>query len=267
MAGSEATYAPFDEHDLRRAIDGEELSVRYQPIVDATSMQLVCVEALVRWEHPLLGTIMPDAFIQFAEEHGLIGDLGAWVLQTACKEALRWPGLRLAVNMSVLQLQDPAFVRRVKDILARTGFPAQRLELELTETAVMRNVVAAQKGLTALRAAGVRVALDDFGAGHSSLISLRRLSLDKIKIDKEFLDALGESGDADIIIRGMVRLGRDLGMTVTAEGVEAQNHQAFLAEIGCHELQGYLFSRPVVASEIDVIFKRQLSLGPVAGAA
>ena len=242
----------------------------YQPIVAAETARPVCLEALVRLRLPSGEIVMPDRFIPLAEASGLIMELGEWVLRRACRDGLRWPGVRIAVNMSPKQLQHPGFVASVRRILHETGFPPEQLELELTEHSALHDVAMAEAGMNALRELGVRIALDDFGTGYSGLISLRRLPLDKIKIDRAFINSLGESPEADILMRSMVRLGRDLGMTVTAEGVEEAGHQEILTKAGCHELQGYLFSRPLGAQDIDALCGLRAAQEPghkIAGAA
>lgn len=243
--------------DLERAIAADEFTLVYQPIVSPDARRLICVEALLRWVRPGGEVVMPNDFIPLAERSSLIRKLGLWVLRTGCRRALQWPGVRLAVNMSPIQLQDAAFVEDVRDVLAETGYPGEMLELELTETAALADVVNARRDMVALRQEGVRLALDDFGTGYSGLIYLRRLPIDKIKIDREFLMSLTESGDASILVRSIVQLGRDLGITVTAEGVEDVEAQAILAEAGCHELQGFLFARPLPASEVDAMVARE----------
>ena len=243
--------------DIAKGLEDGEFRLLYQPIVSADAHRLICVEALARWVHGDGQTVMPDVFIPLAERSGMIPALGLWVLREACAQALRWPGVRLAVNMSPLQLQDATFVESVRDVLAETGFPAALLELELTEAVALGDAVNVRNDMAALRRQGVRLALDDFGTGYSGLIYLRRLPIDKIKIDREFMHALSDSADASILVRSMVQLGRDLGITVTAEGVESVEVQAILAEAGCDELQGYLFARPLPASEIDGIVARQ----------
>ena len=265
---SQQSIVRITESDLRGAIRRNELIVQYQPIVSAHTGRPVCVEALVRWRLPSGEYVMPNDFISIAEESDVILELGEWVLRRACIDGLRWPGIRIAVNMSPVQLQNADFVQSVRDILRETGLPPEQLELELTERAALKDVALAEAGIIALRKCGVRIALDDFGTGYSGLISLRRLPLDKIKIDREFLTALVETGEAGVLVRSMVRLGRDLGMTVTAEGVEEACHQAILTEAGCDELQGYLFSRPISADDIDTMFGMNANTrGRMAGAA
>lgn len=260
--------ANLSASELARGIRADELMLVYQPIVSADTGLPVCLEALVRWKTPSGNMVMPDEFIPLAEKSHLILELGEWVLRRACIDGLRWPGIRLAVNISSVQLQVPGFPQAVRRILMETGFPPSALELELTEHTAIEDSATAEATMGALRELGVRIALDDFGTGYAGLICLRRLPLDKIKIDRQFIEELSKTGEAGVLVRSMVRLGRELGMIVTAEGVEEQAHQAILKEAGCHELQGYLFSRPVSANDIDALFLAAQSRGGrIAGAA
>jgi diguanylate cyclase (GGDEF)-like protein len=241
------------EADLRAALDAGELHVYYQPIYDIDGATMVGAEALARWRHRDLGWISPQDFVTLAEERGLISQLGEFVLRTACLEARGWPKhLFVAVNVSPAQFLRDSFLADVSRILEETGLPPHRLELELTETAVVSDEAKAEDTIIELRARGVRMALDDFGAGYSSLIYLRRFAFDKIKIDRSFLEALEPSGESAIIVESMVHLGRSLGLTVTAEGIETPEQHRFLQAIGCHELQGFLFSRALPAPDFLV---------------
>ena len=251
------------EDDLREAIENDRLELHYQPQVSADGETITGVEALVRWPHREHGMIPPSEFIAIAEERGLIVPLSEWVLRRACTDALRWPGLRLAVNVSPIQFRHKNFVANVLEILAETGFDPCRLELELTEGVLIEDADAAESAMMDIRANGVGLALDDFGTGYSSLIYLRRFAFDKIKIDRIFLEYMEPSGESAILVHSMAHLGRALGLRVCAEGVETRDQHRFLQAVGCHELQGFLFSRPVPAAEID----RLLTLGkPFAGA-
>lgn len=242
------------EDDLRRAIETNQLRLYYQPIVSPDGGRMVGVEALVRWYHPHRGMIFPDDFISLAESRGLIAPLGEWVLRNACEDARKWPSLRVAVNVSALQFRHRGFVRTVERVLAETQINPQMLELELTESVVIEEVDATEAAMFELRSLGLRLALDDFGTSYSSLIYLRRFAFDKIKIDKSFLASLEETGENAIIVHSVVHLGRALGLTVTAEGIETLEQQRFLQLAGAHELQGYLFSRPVTADEITHLY-------------
>ncbi|WP_181301113.1 EAL domain-containing protein [Bosea sp. 124] len=239
------------EDDLRRAIADDQLVLHYQPQVSVDGATIVGVEALVRWNHPVHGMVPPSEFIGIAEERGLIVPLSEWVLRQACTEAKRWEGIRLAVNVSPIQFRHKDFVANVIRILAETGFDPTRLELELTEGVVVDDADAAEAAMMDLRAHGVGLALDDFGTGYSSLIYLRRFAFDKIKIDRSFLEYMETTGESAILVHSIAHLGRALGLRVCAEGVETAEQHRFLQAIGCHELQGFLFSKGVPAHEID----------------
>jgi diguanylate cyclase len=239
------------EDDLRHAIARNELELHYQPQVTADGSRIIGVEALVRWRHPVHGLIPPIEFIGIAEERGLIIQLGEWVIRRACLDAKNWPDVSIACNVSAIQFRQTDFVQSVSNALAETGFDPTRLELELTESIVVANADQAEDSMMDLRAMGVKLALDDFGTGYSSLIYLRRFAFDKIKLDKSFLDSLEDTGESAILVHSVVHLGRALGLTVTAEGVETQDQQRFLNAVGCHLLQGYLFSKPVPAAQMD----------------
>ena len=243
--GEELRMRKTVEDELRAAIDRDELIAQYQPIVSTDGGKLVGVEALVRWSHPLHGLISPERFVGLAEDSGLILPLGEWVLRRACTDARRWPDLYVAVNVSPIQFRHNAFPAAVERILRETGMDPSRLELELTEGVVVKDADQAENAIIELRAKGVRLALDDFGIGYSSLIYLRRFAFDKIKIDKSFLQSMEMTGESAIILHSIVHLGRALGLTVTAEGIENEDQQRFLQALGCHELQGFLFSQPL----------------------
>ena len=236
------------ERDLRGALQGGQLSLHYQP--QLASGQLLGAEALLRWEHPRRGMISPAEFIPLAEETGLIIPLGHWVMQTACAQLAAWAAdpalsrLSIAVNVSVKQFLQADFVERLLDTVAATRANPQRLKLELTESLLVSNVEAVVEKMFALRAKGVGFALDDFGTGYSSLSYLKRLPLDQLKIDQSFVrDLLVDPNDA-AIVRTITALAQNLGLGVIAEGVETQAQLDFLAHVGCHAYQGYLFSRP-----------------------
>ena len=247
------------ELQLRQAIDHGGLVLRYQPILNCETGRVVCVEALVRWQHPTEGLIAPDRFIGVAEDRGLILPLGEWVMRQACKEARHWPGIRVAVNVSPIQFRHRDFVRTVSRLLAETGLEPSRLELELTEGVIVKNEEEAVAAMAELRDQGVRLALDDFGTGYSSLIYLRRFAFDKIKIDRAFIEALEPTGEGAILVDSVVRLGRALGLTVTAEGIETIEQRDFLKALGCHELQGFLIARPLAAAELGSFLERHAS--------
>ncbi|HEV7874894.1 MAG TPA: EAL domain-containing protein, partial [Enterovirga sp.] len=239
------------EDDLRRAITENELVLEYQPLFSSDGEKIVGLEALVRWPHPTKGLISPSEFIAIAEERGLIMPLGEWVLRRACEDCKRWPDIRIAVNVSPIQFRHRNYVETVVRVLEETNFDPTRLELELTEGVVVEDADAAEDAMMELRALGVHLALDDFGTGYSSLIYLRRFAFDKIKIDRSFLESMEATGESAILVHSIVHLGRALGLTVTAEGVETKEQHRFLQALGCHQLQGFLFSKPVPRAEID----------------
>jgi diguanylate cyclase (GGDEF)-like protein/PAS domain S-box-containing protein len=255
----------FIETELREALAEERgLELHYQPLYANSDEALIGVEALVRWNHPTLGFQSPAQFIPIAEETGLISQLGEWVLREACKTMSRWPNFALAVNISPVQLRDPLLAPHVLKIVRESGFDPKRLQLEITENALFNadGVVAAS--IRDLRAAGVRIALDDFGTGYSSLAHLRRLEVDKVKIDRSFVQYLGQSADSAAIVQAVANIGKTLGLMVTAEGVETEEQREFLASTGCTELQGFLFSRPLPENEIAVLLDRVSGLRQVA---
>jgi diguanylate cyclase (GGDEF)-like protein len=237
------------ERDLRAALSNGELEVHYQPILGATTRRICGAEALLRWRHPTRGMVSPAEFIPVAEESGLIGDIGAWVLRTACAQAANWPtGMRISVNLSPLQFKKGGLVSLVADTLAETGLAPGCLELELTETALLSDGDQTVDVLQQIRAQGVRIALDDFGTGYSSLAYLRRFPFDKIKIDRCFISDLSdERDDAVAFVRAICALGQALNLTITAEGVETEEQLTAVAREGCSEIQGYIFSPPVRA--------------------
>ena len=244
------------EQQLRHALERDELEMHYQPRIDARTLQVVGAEALMRWTHPELGAIAPVKFIPIAEETGLIRPLGLWAMQQACELLVRWkaerrPLLALSVNISATQLADPALLEYLRDFTRRSGIDPQLLELEITESQLMENVGAAGRSLSALRQLGVRFSIDDFGTGYSSLAYLKRFPIDKLKIDKSFVqDLLGDTTDL-AIVRAIMALGHNLGLGVVAEGVEnfAVAHQLKL--LGCDELQGYHFARPMRVDALE----------------
>ncbi len=250
------------EEELRLAIDNGDLDVLYQPIVSIDGRTMVAVEALVRWRHATRGVIPPSDFINLAEKRGLILQLGEWVMRRACEDAKHWPHLRVAVNVSAIQFRHPGFVSMLRRVLDDTGIDPARLELELTETIVVEDADGAENAMFDLRAMGVRLALDDFGTGYSSLIYLRRFAFDKIKIDRSFLESMEATGESAIIVHSIVHLGRSLGLTVVAEGVETSEQHRYLQALGAHELQGFMFSRPVSALEISRICMNDRMMPP-----
>ncbi|HWK28435.1 MAG TPA: EAL domain-containing protein [Solirubrobacter sp.] len=249
------------EHDLRRAVAREELFLVYQPILELDSGQIGGVEALLRWQHSTRGLVPPSEFIALAEESGLIVELGAWVLDEACAQAAAWldagTPVRVNVNVSARQLDDPALLTAVRRALEASGLPSSRLALEITETALMRDPAAAAALLSELRDVGVRVAIDDFGTGYSSLAYLQQLPADALKIDRTFIAASARSRDADPLIQTLVQLGRSLGLRTVAEGVEDEAQLAHLRELGCDAGQGYLFAPPLEVHALERLLAEQ----------
>jgi diguanylate cyclase (GGDEF)-like protein/PAS domain S-box-containing protein len=231
--------------DLRQGITDEELVVHYQPLARATDGEVCGFEALVRWNHPTRGMIPPLEFIPVAEENGLIGALGDWVLRRACADAASWEKpLRIAVNLSPIQLHNPALPSLVHEVLITTGLSPSRLELEITESALFKDYQRALDNLRRLKALGVRIAMDDFGTGFSSLSTLQSFPFDKIKIDKSFVENIHRHDRATVIVRAVLGLGRSLEIPVVAEGVETAEQILFLRGENCTELQGYAIGRP-----------------------
>jgi diguanylate cyclase (GGDEF)-like protein/PAS domain S-box-containing protein len=239
------------ETDLRLALEGGQLELHYQPIHGTIADRTVGYEALLRWEHPTRGMIQPDTFISIAEESGLIVEIGSWVLRTALAEAATWPeDMFVAVNLSPAQMRDSAIVGLVINALAASGVVPQRLELEITETMLIRDTERVLAILHQFRSLGVRIALDDFGTGYSSLNYLRSFPFDKIKIDRCFISELPFRSDCQAIIRSVRLLASELHMTTTAEGVETAEQLAILRENGIDLVQGYLISRPIPAAAL-----------------
>ena len=239
------------ELDLRKALGASEFEVYYQPLVTLETGVICGFEALLRWHHPPRGMVAPAEFIPLAEEIGLIVPIGEWVLRQACAEAAGWPDdLKVAVNLSPVQFKKGNLPQMVFATLASTGLPAARLELEITESIFLAESKANLATLRRLRALGVSISMDDFGTGYSGLSYLRAFPFDKIKIDRSFISELSESADCMAIIKAITNLGSNLGIPTLAEGVETETQLAWLREAGCTEMQGYLFSRPVPASEI-----------------
>jgi diguanylate cyclase (GGDEF)-like protein/PAS domain S-box-containing protein len=238
------------EHDLRQAVAHGELSVVYQPLANIKENSIIGFEALLRWRHPTRGPVSPGLFIPIAEESGAILQIGEWVLSEVCREAATWTnGLIAAVNVSALQLHSPDFAATVHDVLLKTGMPAKRLEIEITETALVRDLNRALATLRQLRALGVRIAMDDFGTGYSSLSNLRAFPFDKIKIDGSFIKSVDMDDEAATIVRAVLGLGRGLGLPVLAEGVETSGELKFLHAELCDEAQGYFLGRPAAIDQ------------------
>jgi EAL domain-containing protein (putative c-di-GMP-specific phosphodiesterase class I) len=244
------------ETDLRKAVTAGEFEMYYQPIVELAGGVITGFEALVRWNHPQRGVVTPGSFIPVAEEIGLIGALGDWVLKQACRDAATWPeGLTVAVNLSAVQFRNPSLALSVVSALNASGLDASRLVLEITETVLLQDDRAILDTLHQIRALGARISMDDFGTGYSSLSYLRSFPFDKIKIDRSFIQELGRKDDCIAIIRAVTRLGDNLGMVTIAEGVETNEQLEILRAEGCTQVQGYLFSPPRPASEVPALLK------------
>ncbi|HVB84120.1 MAG TPA: EAL domain-containing protein [Rhodanobacteraceae bacterium] len=259
------------EGRLRQAERNGELRLHYQPQVEAASEDIVGMEALIRWEHPDLGMISPAFFIPLAEETGLILPIGEWVLRTACADAVRWQhrfglGLRVGVNLSVLQLRHPGLVDTVRAVLAESGIDPGQLELEVTESVSLKSAGGLPEALQALRALGCRIAIDDFGTGQASLDYLRRFPADRIKIDQSFVRHIGVDPDDEAIVRATVSMAHSLGRAVVAEGVETEQQFEFLRALGCEELQGYLFCRPLAHEAFERLLATRAQLHPAPAA-
>lgn len=239
------------ENDLRVAIAESQFELAYQPQLDLNGAGVVGVEALIRWRHPQRGLVSPGDFIPLAEETGLIVPIGRWVLEQACRDALRWPAhVPVAVNVSVVQFLRASVLPDVVAALEATGLPARRLELEITESTMIKDTAAVLSALHALREKGVRIAMDDFGTGYSSLSHLRSFPFDHLKIDRSFVRDAPERPDLRAIIRGIAALAAGMNMQTTVEGVETQAQMQAVRPLGCSALQGFLFSRPVPADAI-----------------
>lgn len=243
------------EKEMRRALERNEFFLRYQPIVTGDGSRIVGAEALIRWQHPKRGEVPPAAFLPVAEGTDLMWSIGAWVLRRALEDARSWPNLTIAVNVSPSQIRHPEFVPCVRRLLEELDFPANRLELEITEAAVMDHTNAVKSKLDELHGLGVRIALDDFGTGYSSLSYLRQFEFDKFKIDRSFVMNLEHEAESAAIVEALVNLADALGMAVTAEGIEATEQHDFLKDIGCEFLQGYYFGKPMLADELAALLR------------
>ena len=240
------------ERDLRLALRrDDQLEVHYQPLFSARAQKMIGVEALLRWRHPTNGWISPEVFIPIAEESGLIEAIGEFVLREGCAAARRWPRLTIAVNVSAVELRNPAFATKVAARILEAGIDPARIELELTESALTDPNGICHRNVKALRELGVRIALDDFGTGFSSLSRLQDLDVDRIKIDRSFINGFGRENGDEAIVQAIVGMARARGLKTTAEGVETREQCAKLKEIGCDELQGFLYSRPIPPAELD----------------
>ncbi|MDH4584690.1 EAL domain-containing protein [Pseudomonas sp. BN415] len=249
------------EKDLREALTRGEMHLVYQPQVDYRDHRVVGVEALLRWQHPQHGFVPPDLFIPLAEQNGSIIPIGEWVLDQACRQLREWHDqgfseLRMAINLSTVQLHHAELPRVVNNLLQVYRLPQRSLEMEVTETGLMEDISTAAQHLLSLRRSGALIAIDDFGTGYSSLSYLKSLPLDKIKIDKSFVQDVLEDEDDATIVRAIIQLARSLGMQVIAEGVETAEQEAYIIAQGCNEGQGYLYSKPLPARELTLYLKQ-----------
>jgi diguanylate cyclase (GGDEF)-like protein len=250
------------ESSLRHALLRGELELYYQPKVDLRSGRISGAEALIRWNHPEWGLLMPDRFIPIAEEFGLIVMMGRWVLHTACMQAQQWKSERstwvdVAVNVSMLEFCHPEFLSNVREVLALSGLPARHLQLEITESVLMRDAVSCAETLRQLKLMGVTLALDDFGTGYSSLSYLNFLPVDVLKIDRSFVHSINSAREGGVLAGAVIAMGQSLGKTIVAEGVELESELAYLQTMRCEAVQGFLFSHPLKAEQFSNLLKRE----------
>jgi diguanylate cyclase (GGDEF)-like protein len=250
------------ETELRRAVARQQFSLHYQPKVDMESGQITGVEALLRWKHPELGLVSPAQFIPLAEETGLIVPIGRWVMREACAQNMAWQrrGLRpvsMAVNLSPRQFADEQLLHDVDEAIAASGMSPVLLQLEVTESMVMRNVTRAVRVLDAIQSRGIRLAIDDFGTGYSSMSLMKQFPIDTIKIDRSFVRDLPRDSEDQAIAQAIISMGKALGMTVVAEGVETAEQHAFLRDHRCDEIQGFLFSKPLPPRELEKLLRTE----------
>ncbi|MEM8605344.1 MAG: bifunctional diguanylate cyclase/phosphodiesterase, partial [Cyanobacteria bacterium P01_H01_bin.121] len=253
---------PELERDLRHALEREQFRVVYQPQMNVMTGTLDGVEALLRWHHPQMGLISPGIFIPIAEERGWIVDIGEWVLRTACAQSRTWqeaglPALTVAVNLSAKQFREPRLVETVAHILAETGLDARYLELEITESLAIEDMQFTAETLQRMSQLGIRLAIDDFGTGHSSLNRLQTLPLNSLKIDRSFVNDLTRNAKTSHIVFAIVALGKSLGLSLVAEGVETPEQLKFLRDIKCEIAQGYYFHKPLPPDEVGKLLQQQ----------
>jgi EAL domain-containing protein (putative c-di-GMP-specific phosphodiesterase class I) len=251
------------ESALRQALERDEFSLHYQAKLDLKTKAITGMEALLRWQHPDLGTVTPLQFIPVAEETGLIVPIGRWVLRTACAQNVAWqreglPAICVAVNLSARQFAEEGLTADIVAVLKETGMRPELLELELTESMVMQNVERAAKLLTAIKQMGVRIAIDDFGVGYSSLAQIKRFPIDTLKVARSFIHDLGENAENRSITEAIIAMGKTLSLTVVAEGVETQEQQSFLSDHACDAMQGFYFSKPVAHDEFADFMRQRL---------
>jgi diguanylate cyclase (GGDEF)-like protein/PAS domain S-box-containing protein len=249
------------ENALHGATERKEFTLLYQPRISVRTKKLVAVEALIRWQHPEKGMIYPADFIPLAEEIGLIGEIGEWVLRTACRQNIRWqrmglPALRISVNLSPKQLESSVLHHTIAKVLAETGLDPCWLELEVTETGLMENIESAHLILTEIRKLGVLISIDDFGTGYSSLAHLKKLPIDALKIDKSFISDLGKDPDDAAIVTATIAMAKSMDLKLVAEGVETQEQVDFLTNLECDELQGFYFSAALSTAGLEEALRR-----------
>ncbi|QIB67667.1 EAL domain-containing protein [Kineobactrum salinum] len=252
------------ESSLRHALELDQFTVYYQAKQDVTTSAVTGMEALLRWQHPDLGLVAPMRFLPLAEEIGLAIPIGKWVLRTVCEQNARWQQqgftqVSIAVNLTEKQFFDPSLAEDIAAILQQTGVAANLLELEINESILMRDTEQALAALNGLKAVGVRIAIDNFGVGYSSLAMLRELPLDAIKIDRAFIRDLSDTADDNALAQAIVKIGRTMGLTVVAQGVESEEQVVFLREHACDEVQGFYFNNPVPAEEFTALLTRHLA--------
>jgi len=257
------------EGELRHAVELNELVLHYQPQVDLHTGAIVGLEALVRWNHPILGMVQPGSFISLAEETGLIIPIGAWVLQTACRQAKAWQDmgftqLRIAVNLSARQFTQASLLESIKATLQETGLAARFLEIELTESSVMADIERNILTLRDLKSLGVQLSVDDFGTGHSSLAYLKRFPIDTLKIDRSFVRDIAINQDDASIVSSIISLAHNLKLNVIAEGVETASQMDILRAQGCNEMQGYYFCKPLPSDQIETLLLNESNTALVA---
>jgi len=249
------------ETSMRFALEKEEFVVHYQPQVDGRLNKIIGMEALVRWNHEKMGLVSPGAFIPLAEETGLIVALDQWVMKTGMTQMREWyeaglnPG-RLSLNLSVKQLQQEDFIEIVKNILNETGCKAEWIEFEITESHIMHNVKEAIETLNSIKALGISIAIDDFGTGYSSLSYLKKLPVDKLKIDRSFITDIPDNKEDAAITNAIIAIAESLNLRVIAEGVETRKQKEYLLECGCHFIQGYLYHKPMPAEKMKKILQK-----------
>jgi diguanylate cyclase (GGDEF)-like protein len=249
------------ETDLRCAITGSGLLLHYQPQIDLATGHVVGAEALLRWHRPGHGMVQPDQFIGLAEDTGLIVPIGLWVIREACRRAIHWPArIGIAINVSPVQLRQPDFVETMIDAIRESGIAPSRIELEITESALMQDTEQTLAKLAKLRTFGIALAMDDFGTGYSSLGYLQKFRFDKIKIDRSFVCRLGQDRNADAIVRAVVGMTEALGVRANAEGVETREQAEVLREQGCSEAQGFLYSRPISGEAFELMLQKDLAV-------